>query len=205
MKYSWISLLLIISAGCTSYIKTLEQHRVTYREEFLQDPRSPLDSADLQYLDFYPADPKARVKAIVELTPEAQPFELPTYSGLTKTYRKWGVAKFQWRNEHAQLSLYENISLLSNPAYKDYLFLPFKDATNGVETYGGGRYINLSKSEASDGKIDIDFNTCYNPWCAYSDGYNCPVPPAENTLPFSVEAGERNYKGVHKGKAVPHQ
>lgn len=197
MKYVLLALFLLISAGCTSYIKTLNEHRETYKEEFLQDPRSPLDSAELHFLDFYPADAKSRVKVSVVLTPEEQPFELPTFSGITKTYRKWGVARFQWDEEHAQLSLYENISLLSNPAYKDYLFLPFLDATNGVETYGGGRYINLSKAEAADGKLVIDFNTCYNPWCAYSDGYNCPIPPAENKLAFEVKAGEKMYKGTH--------
>lgn len=198
MRYFLILVLATLSASCASYSNTLQAHRETYKEEFLQDPRSPLDSNDLVHLDFFPADPKAKVKATFQATPAEEPFELPTYSGVTRTYRKWGIASFEWGGYHAQLSLYENMTLRNNPAYQDYLFLPFKDATNGESTYGGGRYINMSKADTEDGELMIDFNKCYNPWCAYSDGYNCPIPPLENHLSFMVEAGERNYKGVHK-------
>jgi uncharacterized protein len=84
--------------------------------------------------------------------------------------------------------------------YKNNLFLPFKDHTNGEESYGGGRYINLYTTDIQDGKIEIDLNTCYNPWCAYSDGYNCPIPPKENHLEMEVRAGEKNFKGSYKKK-----
>ena len=184
--------------GCASFNKEMEHHREEYKSEFLTDPRSPLKQEDLGNLDFYPPDAKAKVKATFVRTPHDEPFELPTYSGITRTYRKWGVASFEWEHDSIRLALYENMTLRGNPAYQDYLFLPFKDETNGQTTYGGGRYINMSKADTEDGKIIIDFNKCYNPWCAYSDGYNCPVPPVENHLPFAVEAGEKMYKGEHK-------
>ncbi len=57
----------------------------------------------------------------------------------------------------------------------------------------------MSKADTEDGEITIDFNKCYNPWCAYSDGFNCPIPPKENNLLFSVKAGEKNYKGTFIG------
>jgi len=78
--------------------------------------------------------------------------------------------------------------------YRDYLFLPFKDATNGDSTYGGGRYIDIRMSEINNNTLTIDFNKAYNPYCAYSDGFNCPVPPLENHLEVALEAGERKFK-----------
>ena len=171
------------------------QYREEYKEEFLTDERSPLKEEDLAWLDFYPPNKKGVVKAKFILTPEIKNFELPTYSGVTRTYRKWGDAYFKWEQDSAHVGVYENMKLAGNPEYKDYLFLPFTDETNDETTYGGGRYLDLSKKDTEDGMITIDFNRCYNPWCAFSDGYNCPIPPAENFLPFKVEAGEKKYKG----------
>ena len=186
--------------GCASLKKDIEAHRIQYKSGFLTDERSPLKQEDLVYLDFFPPSATGKVKAKFTLTPDAEPFDLPTYSGITRSYRKYGVASFMWEKKQVQLSLYQNMSLISNPLHKDYLFLPFKDETNGVTTYGGGRYLNMSKMDTEDGQITIDFNKAYNPWCAFSDGYNCPIPPKENHLPFSVNAGEKAYKGevIHK-------
>ena len=72
--------------------------------------------------------------------------------------------------------------------YKDYLFLPFTDLTNGTVTYGGGRYIGL-RIPKSGNKIIIDFNQAYNPFCAYSGNYSCPIVPEENNLDVQVKAG----------------
>ena len=198
MKTFLFFLSLVGMMACTSFTKEITQHREEYKQEFLTDPRSPLRETDLAYLDFFPAEKSARVEATFTATPKDEPFEMPTYSGLTRTYRKWGVATFTWNDTIALLTLYENMTLRANPVYKDYLFLPFKDLTNGLTTYGGGRYINMSKADTEDGNIIIDFNTCYNPWCAYSDGFNCPIPPRENHLAFEVRAGERMFKGPVK-------
>lgn len=77
--------------------------------------------------------------------------------------------------------------------YKDYLFFPFTDTTNGNETYDGGRYIDL-RIPASGNEIIIDFNKAYNPFCAYSAGYSCPIVPAENNLDIPITVGVRYYK-----------
>ncbi len=184
--------------GCSSFHKEIRIHRTEYKADFLTDPRSPLKEEDLKYLSFYPPDEKASLKARFLLTPQAEPFDMPTYSGLTRSYRKWGDARFLWEKDTVVMAIYQNLTLLSNPLYKDYLFLPFKDATNGVSTYGGGRYLNMSKEVTEDGWVIIDFNKSYNPWCAYSEGFNCPIPPKENHLPFSIHAGEKQYKGKVK-------
>lgn len=195
-----VGFVLLVHIGCSTFYRDIVNHRKNYRKEFIQDPRSPIDSADLKYLDFYPPSSKAVMESKFLLTPDAQPFEMPTYSGLTRSYRKWGEATFIWKDKMVKLAVYQNLTLLSNPVYADYLFLPFKDQTNGITTYGGGRYLNISKSDTDDGQLIIDFNKSYNPWCAYSEGFNCPIPPVENHLPFPVYAGEKSFRGEVKGK-----
>ena len=74
----------------------------------------------------------------------------------------------------------------------DYVFVPFRDATTGNETYAGGRYLEPELSK--DGKLVLDFNDAYLPWCAYSDRWTCSLPPIENWLTVAIEAGEKNYK-----------
>jgi len=72
------------------------------------------------------------------------------------------------------------------------LFLPFTDLTNGTVSYGGGRYIDLKIPEEEDA-IVIDFNTAYNPYCAYSPRYSCPIPPEENHLEIEIPVGVKQY------------
>ena len=82
--------------------------------------------------------------------------------------------------------------------YKDYLFIPFTDATNGNETYEGGRYIDILITDISNNTVVIDFNKAYNPYCCYATGYHCPIPPKENALSVTINAGEKKYtKPVH--------
>jgi uncharacterized protein len=71
------------------------------------------------------------------------------------------------------------------------LFLPFKDLTTNKETYGSGRYMDLDMSMIKKQQIEIDFNRCYHPYCAYNHTYTCPVPPAENLVNVAVKAGEK--------------
>lgn len=182
-----------------AYAAEILQHREHYKQEFLTEEGSPLTAQDTALLDFFPLDANWRVKARFEQTPEAQSFDLPTYSGRTKPYVQYGVARFEVNGQPVQLALYQNLKLAKQKAFRDYLFLPFKDQTNGDSSYGGGRYLDFRTGDiASDGTLVLDFNKAYNPWCAYSDGYSCPIPPAENHLELAVEAGEKNFKGEKK-------
>jgi uncharacterized protein (DUF1684 family) len=67
----------------------------------------------------------------------------------------------------------------------------FRDATSGKETYGGGRYLELEPADLADNRAILDFNKAFNPYCAYNPNFACPLPPAENTLPMAIKAGER--------------
>jgi uncharacterized protein (DUF1684 family) len=183
----------------TAYAAEIARHRQEYKEHFLTESRSPLTEADTASLDFFPADANWRVEAKFERTPDTQPFNMPTYSGRSASYQQYGKLTFERAGKKYSLCIYQNMRLVTSQKYFDYLFLPFKDLTNDEATYGGGRYLDLKTGDISaENVLVIDFNKCYNPWCAYSDGYNCPIPPAENHLEVAVEAGEKNFKGEQK-------
>lgn len=138
-------------------------------------------------IHFYAIDTKYAVNAKFVRTPNEKPFQMTTSSGMRKTYVKYAEVIFVLDEKEYKLNVYQSQDLLQSAEYKDYLFIPFTDATSGNETYEGGRYIDLNIPQ--DDHILINFNKAYHPYCAYTDGYNCPIPPSENTLPVKVEAG----------------
>jgi uncharacterized protein (DUF1684 family) len=144
---------------------------------------------------FFPINLKYRVSAKLTRAENAVPFELPTSSGKTKTYQEYGKVSFVLEGKELMLTLYQSLALSQQSGYEDYLFLPFRDATNEMETYGGGKYMDL-KIPAGD-TIILDFNKSYHPYCAYNAyDYNCPIVPAENILPVRIEAGVK-YEDVY--------
>jgi hypothetical protein len=202
MRYPILAILLVCAyfseaqrADKVSYQKEISAFRQHYKNEFISEPRSPITAADTAFLDFYPPDPAWRVPAKVSLTPDSPVFDMMTYSGVTRKYRQYATVQFSIGTQALQLSLYQNLTLMEkDSSYRDYLFLPFKDGTNGEETYGGGRYLDFRKKDISGGVLILDFNKNYNPYCAFSDGYSCPIPPKENHLDIEVKAGEKNFK-----------
>ncbi len=180
------------------YVAEIAQHRAAYKADFLKDARSPLTAADTASLDFFPVNPAFLCKAHFERTPQSAPFEIPTYSGQKRDYVQFGTLSFELAGQIRTLNIYQNLRLIKDPAHKDHLFLPFKDLTNGESTYGGGRYLDFRQGDIREGILTLDFNKCYNPWCAFSDGFNCPIPPAANQLEVEILAGEREYKGAKK-------
>lgn len=180
-----------------SYKDSILGHRQHYKEEFITEERSPLKGNDTSFLRFYEPSEKYRVVASFESTSQSEVFDMPTHSGKTKKFKQYGIATFRLSGKTHTLHIYQNQGLLKDPKYKDELFIPFTDATTYAETYGGGRYIDLSINDIRDNTIIIDFNKCYNPYCAYAEGYNCPIPPAENRLKVSIKAGEKLFAKEH--------
>lgn len=194
--------LCLLLASCTeqnTYEQSIEQYRTEYKQGFLLDKRAPLEAEDTAYLKFFPVNKQYKVLADFELTPNAAPFDIPTVNGKTKQYRQYGTASFTINDTTVSLQVYQSLKLIQQEEYKDHLFLPFTDATTYVSTYGGGRYLDLSKADIIDGKLELDFNKCYNPWCAFADGYSCPIPPKENRLAIAINAGEMSF-----GKEIAH-
>lgn len=160
-------------------------------EEFKNPKTSPLKGKDLKRFkqhEFFPVDLRYRVLAAIEVTPSSAFFQMPTSSADMKDYRVYGTITFELLGKKFQVPVYQSKMLMNVPKYKSYLFFPFTDLTNGTLTYGAGRYLELSIPEAGNIFI-LDFNKAYNPYCAYSDGYSCPLVPAENNLDVEILAG----------------
>ncbi|UZR99384.1 DUF1684 domain-containing protein [Chondrinema litorale] len=175
------------------YKKEIKEFQKELNEEYKNPDESPLSTKDRKKFkghDFFPIDEKYRVEAKFVKTANAMPFKMKTSANVFQNYDIYGVVSFEIDGEEFKLNIYQSHSLRETEEYKDYLFLPFTDLTNGTETYRGGRYIDLSIP--SDNTIVIDFNKAYNPYCAYSTGYSCPIPPKENNLDIKVEAGIKN-------------
>lgn len=194
--------LFFICAGVTSsfsqtYTQKILAHRQTYKEEFLSDENSPLRKEDTSYLQFYAPNPGYVVHANFTRVVDTIGFAMQTHSGKIKTYFVYGYVTFSLGKKMHKLFIYQSKSLQSKSGFEDYLFLPFTDKTNYRTTFGGGRYIDFKIKDIQDNKLVLDFNTCYNPYCAYKEGYSCPIPPAENKLNIAIKAGEKVF-----GKAV---
>lgn len=187
-----------VTAAQTPFEAYLAKHRETYKQDLLASKGGPLQTEEeLADVQFYAPDSTYRVTASVERTPQAEPFDMPTYNGKTKTHVAYAVLSFLLHGKPRQLTLYRNLNLMRVPEYRDYLFVPFKDVTSGKETYGGGRYIDFRTGDIKDGRLTLDFNKAYNPYCAYQEGYSCPIPPQNNVLAIPIEAGEKTYAKAH--------
>jgi uncharacterized protein (DUF1684 family) len=114
---------------------------------------------------------------------------METTSGGIQEYRRAGVVRFGVEGELAEMTLYRSIDA-------DELFLPFRDATSGDESYGAGRYLDVDPPPP-DARVRVDLNYAYNPSCAYNPNWACPIPPLENWLRVPIRAGERTFPGAH--------
>lgn len=209
-KLGWLVLLLItIWAGCTqdstknekrtekqaSYTERILNQRNEKDSLFQQPSQSPLPTLTaidtFAGLNYFPPDSMYRVKAFFRKATESDPFKMAATGEQQDVYVKYGTLQFTIRGKRLSLNLYQNLRLKDNEAYQDYLFIPFKDSTNGKSTYGGGRYLDFEVPESDT--VMLDFNEAYNPYCAYSYEYSCPIPPAENHLPLAIKAGEKGF------------
>lgn len=180
-----------ILLGQQSYLERMSAFRTAYKKSFLTDAHSPLKAADTAKLRFYPIDEHYCLKAQVSICKNEKAFEMLTHNGKKKKYIKYALLSFKLKGRTYQLAAYQSLSLLQDPKYQHYLFVPFNDATNYETSYAGGRYIDLSSSDIKNGQVVLDFNKAYNPYCAYAEGYSCPLPPTENRLECKIEAGEQ--------------
>ena len=160
--------------------------------DFFKDASvSPLKKRDLKNfrgLDFFAYDSIYLVAAKLTKTPKEKPFMMLTTTDMMVEYIKYGTISFELLSNQYSLDIYKN---LEDPNERDNLFLPFLDDTNGNESYGGGRYINLDIPQVDN--LIIDFNSAFNPYCVYDEKYSCPIVPRENYLPLEIKAGVKNF------------
>lgn len=163
-------------------------------DDFLANhPQSPLEHEDLHDFDglnYYDENEDLIFEVEVERFPEDEPIiEMETSTGDRQPYRRYGTFTFAVDGRSARLTIY------SDP-YEEEFFMPFRDATSGQETYGAGRYLDSHRpglTPLSATRFVIDFNYSYNPYCAYSEYYSCPLPPRENWLEVPIRAGEKSF------------
>lgn len=156
----------------------------------VKDSASPARSA-FEGLDYFPLDPAWRVEARLE-PEDGATVAVPNVLGQVEDARAPGTLVFRAPSgEELRLTPMQE-------APGDELFVVFGDATNGVSTYGGGRFL-YAEAPADDGRVVLDFNRAYNPPCAFTPYATCPLPPEVNKLSLSIEAGEKSYAGE-----IPH-
>ena len=163
-------------------------------ELFRNHVQTPLDEAARERfrgLPLFDYDPTLRF--VVELEPEAA--DAPRHAVPAGRDGTVGMVPFA-RTKGLARRLGDELALFWLEGYGGGVFLPFKDATSGGPTFGGGRYL-LDTIKGADlgsdelGRAILDFNFAYNPSCAYSDRWICPLAPPENVLPEPVRAGEK--------------
>ncbi|MEZ0609831.1 DUF1684 domain-containing protein [Fibrella sp. WM1] len=156
------------------------------KDDFMRNSAdSPLlDKEAFSGLPYFDPDPSFRVQARLEPFPAGQSQKLVVHltDGSEEVYEKYAHANFTLNGQSCRLLVLK---------FDGNLTVLFQDATSAKETYGGGRYIDIEPNTVADNQVVLDFNTAYNPYCAYNPNYACPLPPPENKLPVAVKAGER--------------
>ena len=169
----------------------LVEMRIEKNEAFADTADTPLRAEDLdgfEGLNYYNPDQQFRFR--VELEREARPDTvwLAKRRGQTVPYLRAGRVAFKHEGRRFTLTVFAPAEGEEGDR-QERLWLPFHDATNGSETYAGGRYLDLAVD--GGGMVELDFNYAYNPLCDYNpERYNCTLPPPENRLPFPVRVGE---------------
>jgi uncharacterized protein (DUF1684 family) len=176
------------------YIEQLRTYQKNYVAEHEVVPKK-----DKKHFHFFPISKAYQVTGYFEKINDTTGFTMNTSAGTLKHYFKYGRLDFIIDGTECRLYVYQSKDLMQVEKYKDYLFVPFTDATTGDETYGSGRYLEFLKQDIQNNPegpgsiLLLDFNKAYNPYCAYAAGYKCPIPPKENRLPVAVRAGEKNF------------
>ncbi len=155
------------------------------KDEFMRSPDSPLkadDRASFSGLKYFPENPKLNLELELDRSVSHDEITMDTSDGRRRTYQRAGRIHFTVEGKEATLNVYED---------EHGYFLPFRDATSGQESYPAGRYL---EPEMVNNRLHVDFNYAYNPYCAYSQRYSCPLPPIENWLPVPIRAGEKKFK-----------
>jgi len=163
----------------------LKQHRREKDAFFQKSPHSPIEPGGWKPLEYFALDAALRVQATWTPAKDGRRIRVPTSTGEEREYVEAGTLAFRVQGIEQKLVAY------ASAGHVDSLFVPFRDATSGEETYGAGRYLDLPMPDGPHAAVD--FNLAYNPYCAYSEAYSCPLPPRENWLTVPIRAGEKSY------------
>ncbi len=169
-----------------NYEASVLKHRDERESYMRMNGGSPfvLEEMDASMMSYFPINEEYKVTAKVEKLKKRQLVLIQNNDGSSLQYLKYAWLHFKINGKKQKLMLLKPISGVG-------FFLGFTDDTSGDSSYGGGRYLNIG--EINDDRVTLDFNLTYNPYCAYSEKYQCPFPPKENILEVKIEAGEKEY------------
>lgn len=178
----------------TAYKAGIMSERKQKDAELQSGEKSPIpenEKANFRKLKYY--KPKTSYRKIAAFTryDQAAHFLMKTTTERLPEYSLYGIIRFKHMGKDYSLNVYQNIELVKKPGFEKHLFVPFNDQTNGKATYSGGRFLDITETDADT--LVIDFNTAYNPYCAYNHKYSCPIPPEENNLLIKIKAGEKKW------------
>jgi uncharacterized protein (DUF1684 family) len=189
--------LLVLLAACSKAPLPYPEQIAAWHAEkdrfMRQSPDSPVPADKREAfagLSYFPVDEGYRVPAMLQVAPDSPAVEMPTSTGQRRQMRRVGTLSFTLKGQ--QLSLGAFVEASESDMRR--LFVPFGDLTNGLETYQGGRYLDLERTASN--VYDLDFNRAYHPFCLFNSSYDCPYPPAESRLKVPIRAGERLAKPI---------
>jgi len=154
-----------------------------------ESPLLPVQRLNFRGLSYFPPDISYKLEAVFTPLKSSQDFKIQTSSGRERVYITKGRLDFSYGNQKFTLMAYQEKD--QTASYPDELFVPFTDTTNGKQTYGGGRYLDINSPGQGKRVVVLDFNLAFNPYCAYNHNYSCPIPPKENHLSIPIMAGEK--------------
>ena len=202
MKTAALTIFLLLLAGVfpakaqpENAASEVERSRRMRDESFRRANETPLTGADFSKfkgLEYFAVNAGFIVKARLEKTADTQIFMLPTSTGTARKYFKYGVLTFEIDGRSFSLNAYQSEAAAKKGTY---LFVPFRDLTNGAETYGAGRYLDIRIPAGAE--VTVDFNFAFNPSCAYgNEQFSCALPPKENFLQIEIKAGEKAFQSA---------
>jgi uncharacterized protein (DUF1684 family) len=171
-----------------TYPEEIAAHRAEVDAFMRGDSQSPIppgQRASFQPLPYYPIDEQYRVPAGLRVARGDEIIEMSTSTGRIRRMRRIGTLAFTLKGQPLTLTAFAE----ADDTTLRRLFVPFGDLTSGMDTYHGGRYLDLDLK--GSGVYDLDFNRAYHPYCVFNPEYECPVPPRENRLKVPILAGER--------------
>ncbi len=192
MKKFYVILTLLV--GTFAVAQDDYEQFVEFKNNLEGDYRNPEESiltkkelAVFKGLPFFEYNADFVVEATFTPINDGELIKFATSTAREAIYKRYGKLSFTLRGESFELTVFQSPTRDENSEYKDHLFLPFTDLTNGNTSYGAGRYMDLTMPLPET--FTLNFNKTYNPYCAYSYNYSCPYPPMENHLEIAVEAG----------------
>ena len=198
MKFFYTLLLLICiytasnaqqSRNYTDSIKSWQKNYVETHEVVKKNDR--------KYFRFFPINSDLNIVCHFEKINDNVGIIMKTSANTMQHYIKYGSISFKVSGTACRLFVYQSSDQAKYEKLKNYLFIPFMDNTTGDESYGSGRYLDYYTTDIHDNIISVDFNKAYNPYCAYSNGFHCPIPPKENHLNVEIKAGEMVFGKKH--------